>query len=332
MLNFYKNNRKRFTGFLLFKQAIIGKSDRESEAEKMNKNDVLLVAKNKSLYFLPSIRSLDVWSGKDLLQSEFIKSARQQLANYQLIVFLDYGFDMEMARRVRPFTNAKIVLFFWNHFKAEHEAMLKQAQDEPAIDEIYHFDFLEAKELGLKHNSSFYSKHMDFSSSEPKTDLFFGATNNGRKERAEKYKQEFTKRGVTTNYFILPLRGNEQPGYLTYEEYLKKTGESRGILELLREGQQGVTLRTFESMYFQKKLVTDNQAIAHYQFYHSENIFLLQERDLDELPEFLHTPFQPIPSELLEFFDAENWAKRFFTTDSAIYEQYEYDLSSVKNK
>ena len=59
---------------------------------------------------------------------------------------------------------------------------------------------------------------------------------------------------------------------------------------------------------------------------------MLQERDLDELPEFLHTPFQPIPSELLEFFDAENWAKRFFTTDSAIYEQYEYDLSSVKNK
>ncbi len=39
-------------------------------------------------------------------------------------------------------------------------------------------------------------------------------------------------------------------------------------------------------MYFQKKLVTDNQAIAHYQFYHPENIFLLQERDLDELPEF----------------------------------------------
>ncbi len=97
---------------------------------------------------MPSIRSLDVWSGKDLLQSEFIKSARQQLANYQLIVFLDYGFDMEMARRVRPFTNAKIVLFFWNHFKAEHEAMLKQAQDEPAIDEIYHFDFWKQKNLG----------------------------------------------------------------------------------------------------------------------------------------------------------------------------------------
>lgn len=47
---------------------------------------------------------------------------------------------MEMARRVRPFTNAKLC-YFWNHFKAEHEAMLKQAQDEPAIDEIYHFDF-----------------------------------------------------------------------------------------------------------------------------------------------------------------------------------------------
>ena len=211
-------------------------------------------------------------------------------------------------------------------------AIINEYRSDTTGELIYHFDFLEAKELGLKHNSSFYSKHMNFSSSEPKTDLFFGATNNGRKERAESYKQEFIKRDVTTNYFILPHRGNEQPGYLTYEEYLKKTGESRGILELLREGQQGVTLRTFESMYFQKKLVTDNQAIAHYHFYRPENIFLLRERDLDELPEFLHTPFKPIPSELLEFYDAENWAKRFITNDSTIYEQYEYDLSSVENK
>ncbi|HBT4522023.1 TPA: oligosaccharide biosynthesis protein Alg14, partial [Enterococcus faecium] len=30
--------------------------------------------------------------------------------------------------------------------------------------------------------------------------------------------------------------------------------------------------------------------------------------------------------------DAENWAKRFITNDSTIYEQYEYDLSSVENK
>ncbi|BDP72834.1 hypothetical protein EfmAA96_06190 [Enterococcus faecium] len=66
-------------------------------------------------------------------------------------------------------------------------------------------------------------------SSEPKTDLFFGATNNGRKERAESYKQEFIKRDVTTNYFILPHRGNEQPGYLTYEEYLKKQGNRAGF-------------------------------------------------------------------------------------------------------
>ncbi|HAP6043300.1 TPA: oligosaccharide biosynthesis protein Alg14, partial [Enterococcus faecium] len=72
--------------------------------------------------------------------------------------------------------------------------------------------------------------------------------------------------------------------------------------------------------------------IAHYHFYRPENIFLLRERDLDELPEFLHTPFKPIPSELLEFYDAENWAKRFITNDSTIYEQYEYDLSSVENK
>ncbi len=47
---------------------------------------------------------------------------------------------------------------------------------------------------------------------------------------------------------------------------------------------------------------------------------------------FLHTPFKPIPSELLEFFDAENWAKRFFTTDSAIYDNMNMTSPLLKNK
>ncbi|WP_165002915.1 MULTISPECIES: oligosaccharide biosynthesis protein Alg14 [unclassified Enterococcus] len=298
----------------------------------MPEKEILLVAKDKKLYFLPSIESLDVCSGKELLQPEFIEAIRPQLARYQLIVFLDYGFDLEMARRIRPFTKAKIILFFWNHFRLEHEQLAEQAKQEPAIDDLYHFDMLEAKELGLKHNSSFYSKRMELPDAEIQYDLFFGATDNGRKERADKYKQEFIKRGLNPYYFILPHRGNEQAGYLTYSEYLAQTGKSRGILELLREGQQGVTLRTFESIYFQKKLVTDNKAVAHYRFYHPDNIFLLQERSLDELPEFLRTPYHPVDPEILSFFDVESWAKRFLHADPEIFEKYEYDPLSVKEK
>lgn len=290
----------------------------------MSKLPVLLIAKDKSLYFFPSINAFDVISGKDLLDPVYFTFFHPKLKEYELIIFLDYGFEIEMAGRIRPYTKAKMVLFFWNHFKEEHFQLLGQAQNSAAIDEVYHFDYLEAKELGLRHNSSFYSKNMHMPDVEVTSDLFFGATDNGRKDQAESYKKEFERLGLITNYFILPSRGNDQPNYLSYAEYLELTAHSRGILELLRAGQKGVTLRTFESIYFEKKLVTRNEAITSYHFYDPKNIFLLQERNLEELPTFLHAPYQSVASEILDFFDARNWAKRFLWMDKGVLERYEY--------
>lgn len=70
--------------------------------------------------------------------------------------------------------------------------------------------------------------------------------------------------------------------------------------------------------------MTDNKAVKHYQFYDPQNIFLLQERALDELPDFLATPYHPVDTALLEFFDAQAWAQRFLQQDQEIYRQYEY--------
>lgn len=291
----------------------------------MSKLPILLVAKDKALYFLPSIDSLDVISGKDLLDPVYFNFFHPKLKEYELIVFLDYGFETEIAAKIRPYTTAKIVLYLWNHLKEEeHFRMLQQAQNESAVDEIYHFDRIEAQKLGLRHNSSFYSKKMKIPQVEVTSDLFFGATDNGRKELAESYRKEFEQRGLTTNYYILPSRGNEQANYLSYADYLALTAQSQGILELMRAGQKGVTLRTFESSFFEKKLVTDNEAIKSYYFYNPQNIFLLQERNLDELPEFLHSPFQPVDPNILNFFDVNNWAQRFLWLDKVDFEKYEY--------
>lgn len=290
----------------------------------MAKLPILLVAKDKSLYFFPTINTFDVISGRDLLDPVYFNFFHPKLKEYELIIFLDYGFEMEMAIRVRSYTKAKMVLFFWNHFKEEHFQLLKQAQNNSAIDEVYHFDRLEAKELGILHNSSFYSKNMKMPDVEITSYLFFGATDNGRKEQAESYKKKFEQQELKTNHFILPSRGNDQPNYLSYAEYLELTAHSRGILELLRAGQRGVTLRTFESIYFEKKLVTSNEAITSYRFYSPKNMFLLQGRELDELSTFLHTPYQAVENELLDFFDASHWAQRFLEMEKGVFERYEY--------
>jgi hypothetical protein len=205
----------------------------------------------------------------------------------------------------------------------EHDRKLNASQKEPAINEIYHFDPLEARDLGLKHNSSFYTQSVGEPLNETDYDIFFGANDNGRKQQAMELKNRFESLGLSTFYHILPNRGNEQAGYLPYSEYLKLVKRSNGILEILRAGQYGVTLRTFESLFLQKKLITANEMLPFYRLYDPRNVFML-ETDLSQLTAFLNIPYQPADQVLLDFFEAKNWVKRFVDYDPKLFEEFEY--------
>ena len=296
----------------------------------MKNSDVLVVPKDRSLYFFPAISEVSVCSGKELLlaNNDYL---RQYLKKFQLIIFLDYGFEPEMAARIRPFTKAKIILFFWNHFKLEHYRKLNAAQKEPAIDEIYHFDPLEARDLGLKHNSSFYTQSVGEPLNATNYDIFFGANDNGRKQQALELKDRFESLGLSTFYHILPKRGNEQDGYLPYNEYLQLVKRSKGSLEILRAGQYGVTLRTFESLFLQKKLITSNEVLPFYRMYDPRNVFMIGE-DLSKLTAFLNIPYHPADQEIRDFFEAKNWAQRFVDYDPKLFEEFEYYPELMKHE
>ena len=53
------------------------------------------------------------------------------------------------------------------------------------------------------------------------------------------------------------------------KNYLEK---SKIILDLIREGHNGLSFRIFESLAYQKKLITTNQTIKKYNFYNPKNI------------------------------------------------------------
>ena len=48
---------------------------------------------------------------------------------------------------------------------------------------------------------------------------------------------------------------------------------SRSIIEIEDIDQNGLTLRSLESIFFGKKLITDNRDIVNYDFYKKENIY-----------------------------------------------------------
>lgn len=69
---------------------------------------------------------------------------------------------------------------------------------------------------------------------------------------------------------------------LLYSENLENVKKATCLLEIVVEGQTGLTLRTMEALFFNKKLITNNSSIMQYDFYHPNNILIIRdEADID---------------------------------------------------
>jgi len=99
--------------------------------------------------------------------------------------------------------------------------------------------------------------------------------------------------------------------WVCYPEYLQWVMQSCALLDVYQAIQTGFSLRVMEHIFFAKKLITNNTVIKHAEFYHKNNIFLLQEDDIDALPAWLNLPFVPIKEEIKNYYKFENWVKRF---------------------
>lgn len=62
---------------------------------------------------------------------------------------------------------------------------------------------------------------------------------------------------------------------LSNVENNKKIMQSKNIIDCPKEGQTGLTIRTFEALGSSKKLITTSKSIRNYDFYKPENIYIV---------------------------------------------------------
>lgn len=88
--------------------------------------------------------------------------------------------------------------------------------------------------------------------------------------------------------------------------------DTKVILDLLRKNQSGLSFRVFEAMAMEKKLITNNQKIKHYDFYNPNNILVLNEDFSTISKEFFSLPYQKIPTGIYAKYTLETWVKKIF--------------------
>ena len=98
---------------------------------------------------------------------------------------------------------------------------------------------------------------------------------------------------------------------MEYSELLQIINESKCIVELVKEGQEGLTLRSMESIFYQKKLITNNVKIKEEPFYCENNIMIWNNQDPNQIREFLESDYKKIDERIVMQYSFIGWLENF---------------------
>ena len=94
---------------------------------------------------------------------------------------------------------------------------------------------------------------------------------------------------------------------MSAKDISKIVDESRIILDVQHPKQTGLTMRTIEMVGMNKKLITTNESIKKYDFYNTNNIAVVNRKNVEISAEFLNAPYEPLSPELYEKYSLKNW-------------------------
>jgi hypothetical protein len=101
---------------------------------------------------------------------------------------------------------------------------------------------------------------------------------------------------------------------ISYEEVIIEDISSKAILDINNNDEYGMTMRELEALFLKKKLITNNTAIKDRDYYHKNNVFIIDYTVMspfEGLKDFFTIPFAPIDDIIIKSYSVESWFQRF---------------------
>ena len=99
------------------------------------------------------------------------------------------------------------------------------------------------------------------------------------------------------------IRFRKVPFQKLYQIY----ANSKCIIDVENAGQHGLTMRSMEILGLKRKLVTTNSDIVNYDFYHPDNILVLDRKNPVINTEFFKTPYKVLDERIYEKYSLSSW-------------------------
>lgn len=97
----------------------------------------------------------------------------------------------------------------------------------------------------------------------------------------------------------------------TFKDNIKRLKSASVILDFKVLEHNGLSLRFFEALRYQKKIITNNKTVMEYDFYDSQNIFIINHDDMSRLGEFISTPYKEISKEIVDQYSFSSWLSKY---------------------
>ncbi|MBR5203559.1 MAG: hypothetical protein IKW45_09885 [Clostridia bacterium] len=220
---------------------------------------------------------------------------------------------MKWLRKNKP--DADIVFWYWNIAKNT----VSPDTIKPEWCRKWSFARLDCKKYGMEFNPLPYFNELVLEPQEKKYDIIFVGKDKGRLPALLEFKQTFDKMNLKTKFIISPTnRYTKHPEYspsIKYMESVQLGMQSKAILDYIEINNSGQSIRVIESLFQKEKIITNSILISDYDFYCPENIFILGQDKLEDLPSFLNTPYKEIDPAIVKQYDFDCVIKRFFESD-----------------
>lgn len=256
-------------------------------------------------------------------QDYIIESLKNNGFQDQILVINPELIDLEYHLAIKKYTDKYIAYLYDSVSRCPVKHLL-----EGIFDEIFSFDKADVLTYGFSETTNYiYFDTPEKASIQKQNFIYIGSIDNRLKflndfgEHIKKHQQSFLFYAIGKKAFINKLKqlflGKNkniifQKKRFTQQETLKMYAESETIVDLVRENQKGLSFRVFEAMALQKKLITDNATISNYSFYNENNIFIINETNIDTMYSFFSQPYEKLPSSIYGNYTVDSWSGNIF--------------------
>ena len=251
-------------------------------------------------------------------QNLFFLNQQQTIFDYTLVIRPD-KFSLKVLEAVK-IKSKKMIAYQWDGISRFPEV----TETIDFFDEFYVFDKndIESNSKKLSYTTNFYFDcYNNLFKNEIKYDVYFIGSYDSRTQDLLRICSELESMGLKINVLLATSPKKHLKKYkfitflkksLTYHENLEILSQSKIIIDLAHKDlHTGLSFRAFESVGYNKKMITTNKTVKTMDFYNPQNIFVFDD-DRTDLIEFVKSEYISISETIKNKYSFSNWFNYMF--------------------